>query len=455
MACSAKWGTVSLLLLALAGSLGAVDDPEALLQGTRQKVMDTVERLPRYVCTQTVTRSHYEPERGAGEEAPSCRVIAVKVQSSQWEPQLVSSDRIRLDVAVNRDPSGVDGEMYSFVGAERFSGRELFESLLPGGAMPTGTFSSMLASIFGGKGAEILYTGDHTVGERSLDEFGFRVPQNRSAYWYVFGRGSNQKARVAYDGVLLVDGQSADLVQLFLHADTVPPETGACQLTRSVNYGRVRLHGSDFLLPTEARLQVIHADESVEQAVVQYSSCREFRGESRIRFEPPAPVAPRESQSEERTSHEVNLPPGLRFRVAFTDPIDPKLAAAGDSVRGRIIEAIRNRSGALVPEGTTITGRIIRIQRFYAGANSRDPSLKVAIRLESFEVSGTSYPLKAAFASGLQRFAKSAAPLTKHVEIGSLNDLQDSGAAVFEFRNANPDAVIERGLESNWRTLGP
>jgi hypothetical protein len=46
-----------ILLAGLAARLMAQPDPSELLLRVREKVMHTVDRLPRYLCTQTIDRS--------------------------------------------------------------------------------------------------------------------------------------------------------------------------------------------------------------------------------------------------------------------------------------------------------------------------------------------------------------------------------------------------------------
>src|SRR5215469_6820441 len=51
-------------VLLLSGATGIAqnqDDPRKLLLQGRERVMETVRKLPRYVCTQTVDRFRYEP----------------------------------------------------------------------------------------------------------------------------------------------------------------------------------------------------------------------------------------------------------------------------------------------------------------------------------------------------------------------------------------------------------
>jgi len=81
----------------------AQPDPGDLLQRVTQEVLDTVGRLPKYMCTQTVDRSQYEPT--AGSAGHPCEPYARK------QLRLTTSDRLRLDVAVSGGR-----ELYSWVG---------------------------------------------------------------------------------------------------------------------------------------------------------------------------------------------------------------------------------------------------------------------------------------------------------------------------------------------------
>jgi len=98
--------------------LMAQPDPSELLQRVREKVLNTLDRLPRYMCTQTINRSVYEPVR---------REVEVKDcgdprRSDETGGRLVRTmaDRVRLDVGV-----AAQGEIYSWVGENRFRNRSL------------------------------------------------------------------------------------------------------------------------------------------------------------------------------------------------------------------------------------------------------------------------------------------------------------------------------------------
>jgi hypothetical protein len=444
------------------------DDSRDLLLRASQNVVDTVGRLPKYVCTQTIDRDRYEPDRpryGANVErrARSCDDISAELKAAAWKRRLSTSDRLRLDVAVSQEGTGIENEMYSWAGEDHFSDRDLFE-LVHDGALSTGSFASILASIFGGKGARFSYNGDSTVDGRLLSEFGFRIPEEESDYLYVFGSGRTQQKPIAYRGTFLVDPETADLVRLVIRAGQLPKEAGACELSQTLDYGRVRLNGADFLLPTQARLSVTHVDETEAENVIRYSACHQFQGESTVRFTPSrAEESPASGTDSSLTA--LTLPPGLPFQLSFIDRIDPTVAAAGDPIRAKLKTAIRDHSKVLVPEGSAVTARILSIKRFYGHStvqssevrktSGQQPSLVITIRLDTLETGGVPHPFKAALDSRAQRFAKITMGLSRQVDLGPLDRSRNSDAGVFEFWKTNPDSVVEFGPESNWLTLAP
>lgn len=455
-----------LLLFGAAGRLPGQDDSRDLLLRASQSVVDTIERLPKYACTQTIDRSRFEPDRRRVApldqvRARSCDEISAEVKSPSWKRRLSSSDRLRLDVAVSHSASGVETEMYSWAGEGRFSDRSLFE-VVRDGAVSTGSFASLLASIFGSGAARFSYNGDSTVDGRLLSEFRFRIPEEKSDYLYLFGNGRKQTTTIGYHGTLLVDPKTAELVRLAIRTSELPTETGACELSQTLDYGRVSLNGADFLLPREARVFLVHSDETEAENRIQYSACHEFHGEATVRYEPlPAAEAPAPRAHPERA---FTLPPGLPFRLAFTERIDTATAAAGDPIRAILKTAIRDQSSkVLVPEGSAVTGRIVSIRRFYPPSRQQSggaresgrqtPPLVLSVRLETLEVAGASHPFKATRDSRVQRFAKVTGGLSRQVEIGSLDRLQDPDVGVFDLWDANPDYVLESGLESDWRTM--
>jgi hypothetical protein len=459
---------VILSLICVIGHAQAPEDARDILKRARQTVMNTVGSLPRYVCTETIDRARYEPDAsrylpGKSTRVHSCDTLSAEAKGAAWRRQLSSTDRLRLDVAVAHDQPGLDSEMYSWAGEERFGDQDLFE-MVHDGAISTGSFSSMLASIFGGQAASFSYNGDATTfGGRLLSEFGFRVPLERSRYLYVLGDSQERQVRIEYDGSIFVDPETSDLVRLVVRASHLPEESSTCEITQMLDYSRVNLHGSDFLLPAEARITALHADGSQAENVIHYSACHEFLGESSIRYERvPEPASPGPGQAVSSPAFE--LPAGVPFKIVFTQSIDLTDAAAGDPIRAKLRTPIRGRSSRiLVPEGAGVTARIVNIRHFYGPVrsepsesrkgNAQRPVWVIKMRLEMVEVGGRGYPLRARSDAGVNRFTKSSGGVPKRVEIGGIDRLEDADDGVFEF--FDPKQAIVNGLESSWVTMRP
>jgi len=452
--------SILLVLLGIAGSVQGQDGTREVLLHARQSVMDTLNRLPKYVCTQTIERSRYGPDRTPS--AHWCDEVSVE-PNRLGRRRLSSSDRLRLDVAVSQN-AGFVSEMYSWASEDHFSDRSVFD-LVRDGAVSSGSFSSMLASIFGNDAASFSYQGDSTkAGERRLVEFGFRIPRERSHYSYIIRSGSEQQITVAYEGAFFVDPETSDVVRLVVRTDRLPPETGACELTQTLQYTRVSLDGAQFLLPAEARVSLIHSDGTEAENVVKYSACHEFRGESTVHYGPPPADGPSSSGKGPLTG-ELALLAGLPFKLAFMQKIDTATAAAGDPIAAKLKTAIRDRSSkVLVPEGAAVTGRIISVKHFYWPSRTQplerpktreqQPSLVIKVRLETINLGGVTYPLKARFDARFGRFAKLGGVLSPRIEIGSADAAADSDDGVFPFWDASPKYIVASGLESNWLTLG-
>src|SRR5581483_376605 len=122
----------------LAGGLRAQPDPAAVLLRVRDKVLNTVDRLPRYLCTQTVDRRQYEPSGIVGTTV--CDDLD-RFRDTRYVPVLTTADRLRLDVGVAQG-----SEAYSWVGENRFGDQSLFD-IVKEGALSTGYFHGFLAII--------------------------------------------------------------------------------------------------------------------------------------------------------------------------------------------------------------------------------------------------------------------------------------------------------------------
>jgi hypothetical protein len=426
--------------------LGIQEDSQELLVKVRRSVMETVERLPKYMCTETIDRSRFRTDLNRhvnGCDEPVTGAVKPVLP-------LVSADRLRLDVAIS--PLR---EIYSWAGANRFDDRDILD-IVTEGLVSTGEFGGYLSSLFGTDAASFTYNGETKDGNgRVVAEFGFRVPPEKSQNEF-----GNRKFRIVtgYDGVIAVDPETAQLLRLIVRTSRLPEETSACSATITLDYGLVEMNGYRFLLPSEARLRLAMRNGYENENRTVYSGCHEFRAESTVDFNPPVNSAGSGRLGIQRPAPgpavltAPAVPAGLPFKLKLAQDIDPRTAAAGDPVLAVLSSSVGSeKTGDRIPAGAAIHGRIVTMRHNFGVRTS----VTVAIRLESIEWHGRTQPFSGRGRPLVQRFNAGSAPFTRQrVQLGTLNSMQSSTGRLFEM-NAKKDFVFRKGTEMEWLTVSP
>src|SRR5262249_40133653 len=83
--------------LGVAGFWQQAPDPNAALQQTRDRLLADLDRMPRYTCVQTITRSYYDARSGI--RTPSCPGLIAIHNVREHMPSAFGWDRLRLEVA--------------------------------------------------------------------------------------------------------------------------------------------------------------------------------------------------------------------------------------------------------------------------------------------------------------------------------------------------------------------
>jgi hypothetical protein len=401
-------------------------DPKDLLLRARAQVVDSVSKLPRYMCTQTIDRAQFD--------ASTQRNTNCEENPKGHRTQMNTSDRLRLDVAM-----AIDREMYTWVGEHRFGDRDLLE-MIKEGAISTGTYSDFLDGIFRSEDTDFSYDGDTSDNGRDLAEFGFRMPTDRSHY--LWGRRGAQTV-IGYDGTFLLDRKSGDLVRLVIRTNRLPEETGACYATHTMDYSRELIQGAYFYLPKQSFLRIV-TPKSVAENRTTFSACHEFLGESTVSFGGP-PEDPDTRQVASFGQH-LAIPPGLIFRVALTQGFNTATSAAGDAVSAKLLTPIKDHDKVLVSAGAAITARVSRLRLYYG----KQPKVILEVRLESVEVEGGPIPLAAMPEIG-SRFQNKSGILKRRVDLGTIRNLEERSTS-YEFDLSQQPYLIKSGLESLWVT---
>jgi hypothetical protein len=379
---------------------------QQVLQRVRGKVLDTLDRLPRFVCTQLTERTSFEVK-----------------EATPVQRKLVFSDRLRMDVAITGNK-----EMYAWVGANHLDERGLSE-LIGGGAISTGWFGSFLAVIFRLDHPDFAASRIQIQNNQTLRAFEFHVPTGRSNY--SVGPHGGQWL-TSYKGSLLVNPANGDLLRLVVETDHPPVSARIRDAVTTIDYTHLQVRSSDFLLPAQARLQMLNDEGLESQNHTTFSGCHEFVGESKLSFDE-LPSGDNASAVQEPA---LDFPPHQVFSTTLSQDIDTANAAAGDAVLLNTSSAIRtNAKQVRLPKNSTVKARIIRLQFSY-----EQPShMSMVLALESAEIAGKSIPISAAAATVDGR----PAPLS----------LIDNGnVALISMLRVKPGYVLKHGLAIRWIT---
>jgi len=438
----AALGFLGACALIQTAALAQSEDPKDLLLRVRASVLDTVKRLPKYMCSLTVERAVYA---GPPHESRSCDALIAQHNQGTLKTDLGETDRLRLDVGV----AGLN-EMFSWVGENRFDDKDLFD-LVGQGALQVGDFSGFLTTIFGGEDADFSYDGQTQINGRMLAKFGFRVDAGKSHYVFS-NRQLGRETVTGYEGYFLADPGTGDLVRLLIRTNSDISETGSCESDTRLDYIRVRLNNSEFLLPRESELHIVTVNGGERTNRTTYANCHEFLGESELRFDIPVPEAITRAA---KSSGPPAIPAKLPFKLVFTQSIDANAAAAGDKIKAKLASPIRNASTKeiLVPAGADVVARITRFQYF-----PKERSILMLVTLESAMARGEQVPLAATTLLELKPGSGSvleAPGLRRRVPLGSFRSLTNPKSGVFEFRRVGQDYVIPSGLKSDWVTIPP
>jgi hypothetical protein len=418
------------LLLCLPALCFAADaNPDATLTRLRERVVAGLGRMPNYTCVETVTRTYYSPARQHG--PASCDARAVK---SPLHPY--AADRLRLDVAVT--PAR---EIYSWAGASEFDARDLSE-IVGGGPIGSGAFGAFLGSIFRGQAAQFTYLGETWSGGRRLMEFAYRVPKELSHYRI---RTPDGWVIAAYEGRAVADPDTGDLIHLTVRAGDLPPETRSCETSLSLDYQRVAIGEADLLLPRESRQHFVLRNGIETENVATFAACREYRGQSIIRFVDSADRLSADHPAAAQ-SQSLALPPNAHISADLAARLDTWTASAGDIVTLRLTRPILAADRRVaVPAGAAIEARLVRVQRYLA----RPAHATVVVKPETIERDGIRFPF------ALLPTAPAPAPLARRAAFQPSDEAvpeialpRESDFGVWRFTGDH--VIVPKGYRSHW-----
>jgi len=362
-------------IVILGGSLAVCEeiDHVALLNLARAKLIENIERLPKYTCLQTVHRSRFQMFPAV--QASSCGHVQIS-SAAKIRPQMMLAwtDRFKLEVTVS------DGaEIFSWAGAQHFQSEDV-EKIVGAGMAGTGDFGPFLMSIFGGSASEYDYLGLEQDKGRDFAVFRYHVPVSTSHYQIKTSSQPEDRVNMAYEGKFWIDPQGAGLSRMTIEVPNPPRGSQTCRIQTTIDYQRARIGRSDFLLPQLTVLKLWDAEGERHENRIEYASCREFQSESVFRTDLDASAG-----VSEIPKSPVAIPAGITIKIALRSRIDAESSFAGDAIEGQLLNAI----GTLVPKGAIVHGRIVRFEQEHQPSNY----YALGLKFHSIEVNGVEVPL--------------------------------------------------------------
>ena len=299
-----------------------------LLAKVKNRIAANLRRLPNYTCVQTIERSHR------------------RSTTRKFDPL----DTVRLEVAL------VEGkELFGWPGGDRIAESEI--SNLVKGTIGNGDFALLAKSIFLTSSATFQYAGDSPLGAKPAIKFDYRVPLLTSGYHL---KVPPQEAVVPYHGSFWVEPDTFDLIRLELAVDDIPINLGLAAATNSMEYARVEIGGSQFLLPQSSELSMIETNGAESRNQTRFGACRQFAGESVLTF---ADIPRSLNPATKPPVKEIELPENLMVELTLETPIDSATAAVGDAIKARLRHNLKVHHEVLIPKDAELTGHIVRLER--------------------------------------------------------------------------------------------
>ncbi|HET6843204.1 MAG TPA: hypothetical protein VFK06_16240 [Candidatus Angelobacter sp.] len=363
--------------LVLSASAQQLPDPGVVLRQTARRLLADLDRMPRYTCIQTVTRTYYDSK--AVFHTPACSVLIAEHNKPKHKLPVQGWDRLRLEVAL------VDRQsVYSWVGASRFSD-ETLDKLGGNGPIGSGDFGVFLSEIL--ERAALTFQREQVIEGQRLLEYSYDMPIESSTYRVKTSEGW---VRTGYSGSLLLDPKAIDIVKLTVRTAELPKESDACS---EVTYGRASIHDRMVLVPRETQLSAINTsgDESLSQTT--FAKCREYSSTVRLMFNDAAASDGSSSATAASSSAAplTELPAGLHFDARIVTPIDSDTAAVGDPVEAVLRSPLRGKNKSVIaPAGARLHGRLRTMRWSELGRY-----FQIAVQLESVEIAGRNVPLAA------------------------------------------------------------
>ena len=422
---SLRMMTVAVAMILSASSLlRAFEEPPGLLDRFRARMRVELERLPDYVCTQTIERFN----RSTSEE--------------RWQ----KVDTLRFEVALVGNQ-----ELYAAPGALQFQTRPLAE-MVGRGTISTGQLALFAKHVFLASNVHFTYGGENEQAGRPAQQYDYDVAPERSSYRLRFGAA---ESTVGFQGAFWIDPATLDLIRLEVQAYDLPETLGLAEANTTLNYARVAIDNTEILLPVSAAHSMAAVKDFESLNRMELSGCRHYRTEVAIHYDDESTAPSDEDVARNRVADapEIIVPSGSSLDLALSSNVDLSTAKIGDQFTARTVRAIKDGERIVVPEGATVLGHLVRLEK----QNMPLPIYEIGLQFDVMQLGNRELPLVATMenagpAAGLLRQAKHLDPKftkqrTARMDILVREVQHGQGILHWDAKRSS----IPRGLRMKWR----
>ena len=247
------------------------EEQAAVISEVRDYALNYSRRLPDFICTQ-VTRRYAALKPGTRGAGPA-----------NAEPSWQAQDTLTIRLSYFEQK-----EDYNLLLINNTPTKADYRSI--GGATSTGDFGSLLKEIFE-RGTEARFEWDHwgKIRGRVTMAFAYHVSQARSQ-WHIVTDHSLDIVP-AYSGVVSVDRETHQVLQVTLKAEQLPPDYPVKAANTKLDYDFVDLSGHSFLLPLKSETNMAGGDY-LNRNQTEFRLYRKYSAESDIKFDTEVPPLP-------------------------------------------------------------------------------------------------------------------------------------------------------------------
>ena len=228
---------------------------------------------------------------------------------------------------------------------------------------------------------------------------------------------------------------------MWLETDLLPTAAHTCRTRTELELSPVSIGAGVVSMASAARQHFLSSNGVETVNTLRFSGCREYLGESTIRFGETSEDRAAPGRTAAAGAME-SLPADVPFAIELTEPIDTSTAAAGDPFAARLVLPLRVRGRTEAPAGSPVEGRIVRVQVNHAAS----AEAVVVLRPEAVVTPEGRRPLTAI--RDLRREVE-AARKTK-VQI-LLPFAHERNTGLYEF--PGDQVIVPKGFYSEWKTV--